>query len=253
MPGGVLAAPAWFISGSSSAEKLLRGVVEKTGGEGRAVPPTLSAVVSRFETHGLVQDERFFSEAGLIASMAVVNVARADPGFAHESLVDSRGAAGVAEEERAAAEVEAHRALQAVHDFGGAVGGGAEVGIGGQVAPEETAGPAFAPLTLANVHDEATSARVLSEAIYKREVSDITAASSPSEAHRIAAGLSKCAASFLCAVPMVRPFTVGEGIFTRSLQKYNGIVPVQTPHTHHCGARGGRVLAASERRQTGCT
>jgi hypothetical protein len=39
MPEGVLAAPAQFISGSSSAEKLLRGVVEKMGREGRAVPP----------------------------------------------------------------------------------------------------------------------------------------------------------------------------------------------------------------------
>jgi hypothetical protein len=114
------------------------------------------------------------------------------------------------------------------------------------VAPEEATGPAFVPLTLANVHGEATSARVLSEAIYKREVSDIAAAPSPSEAHRIAAGLSKCAASFLCAVPMARPFTVGGGIFTRSLQRYNGIAPVQTLRTHHCGARGERVLAASD-------
>ena len=98
MPGGVLVAPAQFISGSTSAEKLVRGVVEKMGREGRVVPPTLSAVVSRFETRGLVQDERSFSEAGLIASMAVVNVARADPGFAHDSLVNSRGVAGAAEE-----------------------------------------------------------------------------------------------------------------------------------------------------------
>jgi hypothetical protein len=246
MPGGLLAAPAQFTSGSSSAEKLLRGVVEKMGREGRAVPPTLSAVVSRFETRGLVQDERSFSEAGLVASMAVINVARADPGFAHESLVNSRGPAGVAEEERAAAEAEAYRALQAVQNVGGAVDGGAQVGVDGQVAPEEAAGPAVVLLTLANVHDEPTSARVLSEALFKRETSDIAAASSPSEAHRIAAGLSKCAASFLCAVPMVRAFTVGEGIFTRSLQRYNGIAPVQTPHTHHCGARGERVLAASD-------
>jgi hypothetical protein len=114
------------------------------------------------------------------------------------------------------------------------------------VAPEEAAGPAVVPLTFANVLDEPTSARVLSEAIYKREISDIAAASSPLEAHRIAAGLSKCAASFLCAVPMVRAFAAGEGISTRSLQKYNGIAPVQTPYTHHCGARGERVLAASD-------
>jgi hypothetical protein len=45
---------------------------------------------------------------------------------------------------------------------------------------------------------------------------------------------------------MVRAFTVGEGIFTRSLQRYNGIAPVQTPHTHHCGARDDRVLATSD-------
>ena len=101
-----MAAPAQFISGSSSAEKLMLGVVEKMARYGRAVPPSLSAVVSRFDTRRLVQDELSFSEAGLIASMAVVNVARADPGFAHESLVNSRGAAGVAEEERVAAEEE---------------------------------------------------------------------------------------------------------------------------------------------------
>ena len=51
--------------------------------------------------------------------MAVVNAARADPGFALESLVNSRGAAEVAEEERVAAEIEAHRALRAVQNFGG--------------------------------------------------------------------------------------------------------------------------------------
>jgi hypothetical protein len=39
-----------------------------------------------------------------MASIAVVNVARADPGFAHGSLVNSRGAAGVVEEERIVAE-----------------------------------------------------------------------------------------------------------------------------------------------------
>jgi hypothetical protein len=246
LPGGVLAAPAQFISGSSSAEKLMLGVVEKMVREGRVVPPTLSAVVNRFGTRGLVQDERSFSEAGLTASMAVVNVARAVPGFAHESLVNSRGAAGVADEEQAVAEAEARRALQAVRNVGDAAGGGAQEGVDVQVAPEEAAGPAFAPLTLANVHDEATSARALSEAIYKREVSDIAAASSPSEAHRIAAGLSKCAASFLCAVPMVRPFTISEGTFTRSLQRYNGIAPVETPYMHNCGARGARALGASD-------
>jgi hypothetical protein len=139
--------------------------------------------------------------------MAVVNVARADPGFAHESLVNLRGAAGVAEEEQAAAEAEAHRALQALQNFGGAADGGAQVGVDGQVAPEEAAGPAFVPLKLANVLDEPTSARILSEALFKREASDIAAASSPPEAHRIAAGLCKCAASFLCAVPMARAFT----------------------------------------------
>jgi hypothetical protein len=74
------------------------------------------------------------------------------------------------------------------------------VGVDGQVAPEEAAGPTFAPLALANGHGEATSARVLSEAIYKREVSDIIAASSPSVAHRFAAGLSKCA--YPCNPPM---------------------------------------------------
>ena len=77
------------------------GVVETTVRESRAVPPTPAAVVNRFDTRGLVQDERSFSEVGLIASMAVVNVARLDPGFAHESLVNSRGATGVAEAERA--------------------------------------------------------------------------------------------------------------------------------------------------------
>ena len=90
----------------------------------------------------------------------------------------------------------------------------------------------------------------VSEALFKREASEITAASSPSEAHRIAAGLSKCAASYLCAVPMVRAFTVGEGIFTRSLQRYNGIAPVQTPPTRTTVGRGVKGYL---RRRTGCT
>ena len=64
--------------------------------------------------------------------------------------------------------------------------------------------------------------------------------------HLIAAGLSKCAAPFLCASPVVKAFTIGEGTFTRFLQRCNGIAPVQTLHTYHCGARGDRVLSASE-------
>jgi len=76
--------------------------------------------------------------------------------------------------------------------------------------------------------------------------SEVAAASSPPKAHRIAVGLSKCAAPFLCAAPVVRAFTNGEGTFTRSLQRYNGITPVQTPHAHHCGARGEKVLASSD-------
>ena len=71
-------------------------------------------------------------------------------------------AAGVAVGERAAAGGEARRALQALRTFGGAVEDGAQEGGVAQIAPEEAAGPAFAPLTLSNVHDEATSARALS-------------------------------------------------------------------------------------------
>ena len=71
MPGGVLAAPAQFISGSSSAEKLMPGVVEKMVRGGRAVPPALTAMVNRFDTRGRIQDVRSFCEEGPIASMAV--------------------------------------------------------------------------------------------------------------------------------------------------------------------------------------
>ena len=94
------------------------------------------------------------------------------------------------------------------------------------------------------------SARALSEAIYKWEASGIAAASSPSEAHRIAAGLKKCAALFLCAAPVVRAFAIGEGTFTRSLQRYSGIAPVQTPPTRTTAGRG---VKGSLRRRTGCT
>jgi hypothetical protein len=150
MPGGALGGSCHVYQRFIECRKLMLGVVEKMARGGRAVTPTPAAVVNRFDTRGLVQDECFFTEEELIASMAVVNVTRADPGFAHESLVNSRGAAGVAEEERVAAEDE----------------GGAQEGGDDQVAPEEAAGPAFAPLTLANVHDESTSARALSGGIY---------------------------------------------------------------------------------------
>jgi hypothetical protein len=155
--------------------------------------------------------------------MAGVNAARADPGFAHDSLVNSRGVAGAAEEDRVAAGVEARRAVQ---NSGDAVGGDAQVVVDGQMAPEEAAGPAGAPLTLASELNEDTSARVLSEAIFKKEAGEIAAASSPSEALRFTAGLGKCAGSFLCAVPMVRAFMMTGGTFTRALQRFNGIAPV---------------------------
>jgi hypothetical protein len=209
----------------------------------RAVPPTPTAVVNRFDTCALFLDERFFSEAGPIASMAVVNAARAGPGFAHESLVNSRGAAGVTEEERVAAGVEARRALQALQIFCGAVG---PPGGGGGAFKWRGGGWACFWPPLANVHGEAISARVLFEAIYKRAASDITAASSPSEAQRIAAGLDSCGVLFVCC-PDGETSRHWRGYFSRVLCRGTAASPLcRPPHTHHCGAWGERVLAASE-------
>ena len=176
-------------------------------------------------------------------------VAKADPGFAHESLVNSRGVAGAAKEDWVAAEVEARRALQGVQNSGDAVGGDVQVGFDGQMASEEAAGPAFAP---PHLRTRMTKPRrlVSCQSPYTRGRSVILPLRHrhrrPIASRPVWASVGKCAASFLCAVPMVRIFSVSEEFFTRSLQRYNGIVPVQTLHTQHCGARGEMVLAASD-------
>ena len=86
--------------------------------------------------------------------MAVVNAARAGHGFAQESLVNSRGAAEVAEEERVAAEVEAHRALQAEQNFGGARFGFARpVEVGGGRGGCGHWGKLIGPANIAAVRD----------------------------------------------------------------------------------------------------
>jgi hypothetical protein len=37
-----------------------------------------------------------------------------------------------------------------------------------------------------------------------------------------------------------------EGTFRRSMRRYNGLSPVSSPHTHHCGERGQRRLAQTD-------
>ena len=237
--------------------KLLVSFLRLAGQRARRMPrwaPEWGASLSRRE--GLRPPSRATTriESGLGASfgahsrqpMAVVNVARADPGFAHDSLVNSRGAGAQAVRERSSQEDEALRAQRVLRGFGVVEEGGAREEGDSPGGPEAEVGSAFTPLTFSNLLGEDTSARVLSEAIYKKEVGDITAASSPAGALHIASGLSKCAASFLVAVPMVSAFTLDAGTFVRSLQRYNGQPPVQTPYTHHCGERGQRRLAASD-------
>ena len=128
--------------------------------------------------------------------------------------------------------------------------GDAQVVVDGQMAPEEAAGPAVAPLTLANVFNENTSARVLSEAIFKKEAGEIAAASSPSEALRFAAGLSKCAGSFLCAVPMVRAFKMPKMALSRALCRGSTALPLCRPPTRTTVGRGVKGYL---RRRTGYT
>ncbi len=93
-------------------------------------------------------------------------------------------------------------------------------------------------MMFANLPEADTNARRLSEALYKAMFGEIVAASTPLGARLMAAGCGKCAASFLAAVPMVPAFVVQSSTFFYSLRRYNGVQPVSTPHTHHCGNRG---------------
>lgn len=77
-------------------------------------------------------------------------------------------------------------------DFGAAVEGGAQEGGGGEnpVVPKAAAWSVSPPhITFPSLLDEGTSARILSETIYKREAGDTAAASPPSGAVLIAAKL----------------------------------------------------------------
>jgi len=66
--------------------------------------------------------------------------------------------------------------------------------------------------------------------------------------YSIAAGLSKCAASFLSAAPVVRAFAIGEGTFTRSLQRL-----FEVQRHRPCADPPGARVKGFLRRRTGCT
>ena len=97
-------------------------------------------------------------------------------------------------------------------------------------------------LSFTNIVISNTSARLLSESIFKRAEGYIIADMPVKEATAMSAGMGKCAASFLSAVPSTETLTIEEGKFVRSHQRYNAILPMGTPHTHHCGNRGTERL-----------
>ena len=89
------------------------------------------------------------------------------------------------------------------------------------------------------------NARRLSEPLFKQAFETVAAAADPLGARLMAAGCCKCAGLFLNAVPMTPVFTLKPWVFVASLQRYNGVAAMPTPHTHHCGQRGQRVLSAA--------
>ena len=129
--------------------------------------------------------------------------------------------------ERVAAGDEARRALQALQNFGGVVGGGAQEGEAAfKWRLRRLLGLLLPPSHLRMCM---TKPRRLVPC-------------------RIAAGLSKCAASFLSAAPVVRAFAIGEGTFTRSLQRL-----FEVQRHRPCADPPGARVKGFLRRRTGCT
>ena len=63
-------------------------------------------------------------------------------------------------------------------------------------------------------------------------------------ARLMAAGCGKGAASFLSLVPMAKAFLLKDAVFVTAARRYNGLLPVELPHYHHCGNRGLLRLGA---------
>jgi hypothetical protein len=243
MPGGVLAAPAQFLSASVKAEERALEVMRKMRNSQMSIPLTLRTIAARREARKQEGAQLSFTERGLQACMGYINEARANPGFAHESLVRSRGE-GVNGRVRPDEEREEARRARQVLDVPRRGGGEVQVNASEGAAPptREEEGDDNVALSFTNIVTSNTSARLLSESIFKRAAGCIIADMPVKEATAMSAGMGKCAASFLSAVPSTEAFTIEEGTFVRSLQRYNAIPPVRTPHTHHCGHRGTRRL-----------
>ncbi len=98
-------------------------------------------------------------------------------------------------------------------------GGKAQVNANDRAAfpTREEEGDDNVVLSFTNIVASNTSARLLSESIFKRAAGCIIADMPVKEATAMSAGMGKCAASFLSAVPSTEAFTIEEGTFVRSL------------------------------------
>ena len=215
LPGGALAAPAQFLSSRARVERLAAELSQRAAAEGRPTPLTLRTARAR-------EDERreggailMASERGLVDCMEQINAAAAGGNFVRRTLVASRGGQG--------------------GNAGAADGAETERG-------DEAERGALSLETLDRVD---LNARRLSEPLFMQAFEAIAAAADPLGARLMAGGCCKCAGSFLNAVPMTPVFTLKPWVFVTSLQRYNGVAAMSTPHTHHCGQRGQRVLSAA--------
>ena len=85
-----MAAPAQFLSASVKAEERALEVMGKMRNNQMAIPLTLRIIAARREARKQEESQLSFMERNLQACMSYVNEARANPGFAHLSLVRSR-------------------------------------------------------------------------------------------------------------------------------------------------------------------
>lgn len=262
MPGAAVTSEAQFLNATVAARERVRSVAMGLEEAGRPIPPALNAILEREAAvaEGRAGVVATTMESAVAASLNAFNEARANPGAVHRDLANSRGGVpaenmmGEAEGEPGSGQTRAvgGAVVDGEGDVAGDPGRFQDVPSPGRPSVAEVAGVApgadgdegVPALTLEELEVKKMSARAMSEPFLKREFAAVSEMSTQQGARSMNAACLKSAGSFLAAIPSVPAFRVGEFALATAARRFNGVSPVPTPHTHHCGNRGQQRLSS---------
>jgi hypothetical protein len=264
MPGAAVASKAQFLNAGVVTRARVREVASGMMAAAGFVPPALRAILEReAEVGAELAVQKTSMERALDDCLEALNEARANPGEFHATVPNSRGgwaaravlpAAAVGGEEGVEQVCEARRLLDQWPRGGGgeedlplhipqAGEPGAEAGDDSGDGNGEGVGEALPAVSLVVLESHKLSARVLSEAFWRKEVDEVAVGSTHEGLRLLSGACMSGAGLFLSCIPSVRAFQVNSSEFRLAVRRWNGVSPAKTPYTHHCGNCGVRRLS----------